>query len=238
MYTLIGKRKHIAFRDGNMYRVGDFAVLKSIEPGTIRVGLDEYSVVKSNLYDYMSTIRRKPQIITMKDAAYIVARCGIHSGSKVIEAGAGSGAMTTALLYFTAPNGVVITYELRKEFAEVATENVKRMPHEHWILKTGDVKKDVTERDMDAFVVDIPDPWNAVNMARIALSHGGCFAAYIPTYNQLEKTYLTLQDSGFGDMEACEIIKRDIHVAPNSTRPENVEVAHTGFMVFARKLTR
>ncbi|NPA75928.1 MAG: tRNA (adenine-N1)-methyltransferase [Euryarchaeota archaeon] len=237
MYTLIGnKKKYIAFRDGEMFRVGDFAVLKSLKPGKIKLGLQEYYVVKSTLHDYMSTIARKPQIISMKDAAYIIARCSVRNGTKVIEAGVGSGSLTTALLYFTYPDGRVITYETRKDHAEFAKENIKRMPHEHWTLKIGDVRTDVSEKDMDAFILDIPEPWEAVEMASKVLAPGGCFAAYVPTYNQMEKTHRTLKDYGFGDMEACEIIKRDMYVGPMGTRPENVEVAHTGFMVFARKL--
>jgi tRNA (adenine57-N1/adenine58-N1)-methyltransferase len=239
MVTLIGKdRKYIAYKDGEMYRIGDFAVLKEIRPGKMRLGFDEYEVVDSNLHDYMSTIIRGPQIVSMKDAAYIVSRCGIRAGMRVVEAGAGSGSLTTALLYFTYPTGSVYTYELRKDFAEVAERNIRRMPHAHWHIKMGDVREDVEERDMDAFIVDIPDPWNAVKMALAALKPGGCFAGYVPTYNQLERTYRTLEDARFGECEACEIIKRDIYVGPTGTRPENVEVAHTGFMVFARKLTR
>ncbi len=231
-----GKRKFAAVKEGRVYRIGDFAVVKKLEEGKITLGVHEFQVMRASLYDYMSTIKRKAQIITIKDAAYIVARCGIHAGNVVVEGGAGSGSLTTALLYFTYPGGKVYTYELREDFAEIARENVMRGEFsKNWVLKIGDVRKDVDERNVDAFILDIPDPWNAVEMAKKALKSSGCFAAYVPTYNQVEKLYRILKDD-FLDLEACEIIKRDLVVGELGTRPANVEVAHTGFMVFARKI--
>ena len=236
MYTLIhGKKRFLAYKKGNMFIVGDFAVLKNIKEGKMKIGLHEYTVVRSNLYDYMTTIRRKAQIIGMKDASYIIARCGIKNGFRVVEGGAGSGSLTTALLYFTHPDGHVYTYELRRDFAEMAKKNVERLPYTNWTLKMGDVTRDVTERNVDAFIVDIPEPWNTVKMAKKALRSGGCFCSYVPTYNQMEKVYHTLEDSGFIDMEASEIIKRDMHIGKLGTRPENIEVGHTGFLIFGRK---
>ena len=237
MFVLMdGKRRYLAEKVGEMYKVGDFAVVRGLREGELQLGLKRYHVLRANLYDYMSTLKRKAQIINIKDAAYIIARCGIRSGYRVVEGGAGSGSLTTALLYFTSPNGKVYTYELRKDFAEFAKKNVGRCQFsENWVLKIGDVRKDVEERDVDAFIVDIPDPWNAVEMAYEALKTSGCFAAYIPTYNQLERVHREMKKY-FVYMEACEIIKRNIVVGEVGTRPDNVEVAHTGFMVFGRKI--
>ncbi len=237
MFTLFNNRKrYIAWKKGDKYVVGDFAVLRNLHEGKIKIGLKEYISMKSNLYDYLSTIRRNAQIIDIKDSSYIIARCGIRAGSVVVEGGMGSGALTTALLYFTYPSGRVFTYERRKDFAEFAKNNVERIEHEHWTLKHGDVTKDVEEREVDAFVVDIPEPWNAVDMAKKALKRGGCFSSYVPTFNQMEKVYKKMEEEGFMDMEACEIIKRGMHVGELGTRPDNIEVGHTGFMIFGRKI--
>ncbi len=219
-----------------MYRVDDLAVLRDIKEGRIRIGLGEYAVVKSNIMDYLETINRKAQIIGPKDASYIIFHCGIRAGSTVVEGGVGSGALTMALLYFTYPGGHVFTYEKRKDFAEFARRNVQRGEYSHWTLKIGDVTRDVSERDVDAYILDIPEPWLGVDMAIKALRSGGCFAAYVPTYNQLERTYKDLKKSGFIELKAVEIIMRGIHVGPLGTRPENIEVAHTGFIVFGRKV--
>lgn len=237
MYTLIdGKRRYLAKKNG-MYRVGDFAVLNDLQEGKMRIGTREFYVLRSNLYDYVETINRKAQIITLKDSSYIIARCGIRSGMRVVEAGAGSGAMSMALLYFVHPDGAVYTYELREDFAKIAKENVERVGLEkNWKLKIGDVRYDVEEREVDAFILDIPDPWNAIVMASKALRPSGCVAAYVPTYNQVERVYREMVARDFVDLEACEIIKRDIVVGELGTRPDNVEVAHTGFMVSGRKL--
>ncbi|MCD6370820.1 MAG: tRNA (adenine-N1)-methyltransferase [Thermoplasmata archaeon] len=237
MYILTdGKRKYAAVKRGDVYRINDLGVVKNLDVGKTKLGLREFLVLPANLNDYMSTLRRKAQIIVLKDAAYIIARCGIRAGSVVVEGGAGSGSLTTALLYFTYPSGKVYTYEMREDFANIARENVSRGEFsKNWVLKIGDVRKDVIERDVDAFILDIPDPWNAVDMAREALRVSGCFAAYVPTYNQVEKVYRALEKN-FVDLEACEIIKRELVVGELGTRPDNVEVAHTGFMVFGRKI--
>ena len=234
--VLDGKRRYLARKNG-MYHIGDFAVLKELKEGRAKLGTREVYVLRSNLYDYISTLKRKAQIIALKDAAYIIARCGIRSGWRVVEGGAGSGAMSLALLYYTYPDGKVYTYELRDDFAAIAKKNVENAGLQaNWILKKGDIRKDVEERDVDAFILDIPEPWEAVDMAKKALRQSGCIMAYIPTYNQLERVYRKMKSVGFVDLEATEIIKRDILVGEMGTRPDNVEVAHTGFMVFGRKL--
>ena len=238
MYTVLrGRKRYLARRDEDVFRIDDFAVVNKLETGRVKMGTQEVVVLESNLNDYLLTLRRKAQIITLKDSAYLIARCGIRSGMRVVEAGAGSGALSTVLLYFLHPDGELYTYELREDFARIARENVERMEHgARWELKIGDVRSDVEERDVDAFILDIPEPWEAVEMAKEALKKSGCFAAYVPTYNQLERTYRALEDAGFVDLEACEVLKRDIVVGPLGTRPANIEVAHTGFMLFARKV--
>ncbi len=236
MYTLIqGKRRYVAYKKGNLFVVDDFAVLKNMKEGKMKIGLHSYTVIRSSLYDYMATIRRKAQIIGIKDVSYIITRCGIRSGSHVVEGGTGSGSLTTALLYFTHPNGYVYTYELREDFAEIARKNVERLPFGNWTLKIGDVTKDVAERNLDAFIVDIPESWKAIDIAKKSLRNGGCFCSYVPTYNQMEKVYRSLNKAGFIDLEATEIIKRDMHIGKLGTRPENIEVGHTGFLIFGRK---
>jgi len=237
MFTLLhGKKRYLAKKNG-MYKVEDFGVVKDLKEGKIKLGTKEFFVLRSNLYDYFETLKRKAQIITLKDAAYIIARCGIHSGMRVVEGGAGSGAMTTALLYFVYPSGKVYTYEVREDFAEIAQKNVERSQFsKNWELKIGDIRKDVKERDVDAFILDIPDPWNAVEMAKISLRSSGCLAAYIPTFNQMERVYKEMMNQNFVDLEACEIIKRNMVIGEGGTRPDNIEVAHTGYIVFGRKI--
>jgi len=237
MFTLIGGKKRYLARKDEMYEIGDFAVLKNLGEGKIKIGTREFFVLRSNLYDYMETIKRKAQIITLKDAAYIIARCGIRSGFRVVEGGAGSGAMSIALLYYVYPDGRVYTYELREDFAEMAKKNIEKVDlSKNWRLKIGDIRRDVEERNVDAFILDIPDPWNAVEMAKKTLKNSGCLAAYIPTFNQMERMYKEMRNQGFMDLEACEIIKRNMVIGELGTRPDNVEVAHTGYMVFGRKI--
>jgi len=203
----------------------------------ILLGDEEFFILPPTIDDFVDCMERKAQIIKPKDAAIIIMRANIRSGSVVIEGGCGSGALTVSLLRTVKPNGRVITYEIRNDFAEIARRNVERMNlQKWWTLKIGDVRKDVEERDVDAFVVDIPDPWNCVEVSKKVLKPGGIFCAYVPTYNQVEKTVKTLRANGFVEVKAYEIIEREIVVGEMGTRPTNEYIGHTGFIIFGRKI--
>ncbi len=241
---LLSPTKKFLIRITGDYEIlGDYGVVNTSRFLTakygekILLGDEEFFILPPTIDDFVDCMERKAQIIKPKDAAVIIMRTNIGAGSVVIEGGCGSGALTVALLRAVRPNGRVITYELRNDFAEIAKRNVERMNlEEWWTLKIGDVRKDVEERNVDAFIVDIPDPWNCIDAANKALKPGGVFCAYVPTYNQLEKTVKNLRDKGFVEVRAYEIMEREIVVGEMGTRPTNEYIGHTGFIIFGRKI--
>ena len=144
--------------------------------------------------EMMSSVERGAQIITPKDAATILMELNIKSGDKVLEAGVGSAALTIALLNQVRPWGQVISMEIRPEFAEKGKRNVDKAGlAEGWRLEMGDVRKDRLDIVADAAVLDMPDPWDAVDNVSTMLRNGGRFCAYVPNTNQLEEIVRQLE---------------------------------------------
>jgi tRNA (adenine57-N1/adenine58-N1)-methyltransferase len=213
------------------------------------IGLSEGTVVRSSMGEYLQIFRptyaqlipnlpREAQVIYPKDVGTILMWGDIHPGARVVEIGVGPGATTIALLRAVGPTGTVVTYEIRDTFAAMARENVARFygPAPHWRLVSGDAYEGIHERDVDRFVVDVPEPWRIVPHAAIALRAGGVFVGFIPTVLQMQQLVGALRDGGFAAIEAMESLQRFWHVTDRSVRPEHRMVAHSGFLVVARRL--
>lgn len=194
-------------------------------------------VVRPSLSDRLAQVRRKAQIIVPKDAAPIVFHTGISAGSRVAEAGAGSGALTVVLAHFVGPLGRVHTFDRREDFLDVARTNVAAAGLADRV--TFAVRDVATEglglEGLDAVVLDLPEPWAVAPAARDSLKIGGSIAAFSPTYNQLERTVRALRDAGFGEVRALEVLERSLHVGEGGTRPEFEMLGHTGFLAFGRR---
>jgi tRNA (adenine57-N1/adenine58-N1)-methyltransferase len=196
-----------------------------------------YWILPPSLIDEIETLRRKTQIILPKDAALICFYCGIKSGSRVLEAGIGSGALTLALASQVAPNGKVISYEKRKDMLEFAKGNLERADlAEHVSLNLRDVTQGIDERELDATILDIPNPWEVVKHAWKALKVGGCFCAYTPLVSQLEAVVKELRKHSFIEIHSLESLQREMVVGERGTRPSFQMLAHTGYLTFARKV--
>ena len=180
--------------------------------------------------------KRSTQIIYPKDAAFIVLNAGVGPGSVVVEAGTGTGALTAILAYLVRPSGKVYTYEIRKEILEVAKRNLRRVGLDKYVeFKHRDVRKGIDERNVDAVVLDLPDPWTVLGNAYAALRSGGVVVCFVPTVNQLERTVCAMKEHGFIKVEGLELLERRYKVLPGETRPVNMMIGHTGFIAFARR---
>lgn len=202
----------------------------------IEINGHSFWIIEPTTEDILGVLERSAQIIVSKDIAQILYKCNIRSGSLVIEAGAGSGSMSIALLNAVKPSGKVITYELRPDFAEVARKNVDLVGLEKfWTLKLDDVAH-INEEEIDCAVVDIPEPWSVTSLLYQALKSSGWFCAYVPTVSQVEHTVKSLKVLNFANIEATEILERKWIIGELGSRPETKMLGHTGFLVFARKI--
>jgi len=183
---------------------------------------------------------RQAQPIYPKDLGAILVGADIHPGARVLEAGTGTGALTLALLRAVGPDGVVVSYEQREDFLEAAkraiTDTLGGLPA-NLDLKLGDVYAALDERDMDRVMLDLPEPWQAVPAAKLALRPGGIVFAHCPNVSQVQRFFDCLREvRGFGMLEAYEVLQRGWTVRGRSMRPSHRMVAHTGFLCFARRL--
>ncbi|HEX5497565.1 MAG TPA: tRNA (adenine-N1)-methyltransferase [Mycobacteriales bacterium] len=202
-------------------------------------GGTQYLAVRPLLADYVLSMPRGAQVVYPKDAAQIIAMGDIFPGAHVLEAGAGSGALTCSLLRAVGDHGRVTSYERRPEFAEVARVNVERFfggPPPAWTLRVGDAV-DAAERDLDRVVLDMLSPWDLLGTVATALAPGGVVVGYVATVPQLSRFVECLRGhGGFTEPSAFETLVRPWHVDGLAVRPDHRMVAHTAFLVTARRL--
>jgi tRNA (adenine57-N1/adenine58-N1)-methyltransferase len=193
-------------------------------------------ILEPTTEDILEFLERSAQIVSSKDIASILYKCNIRSGSVVVEAGAGSGFMSIALLNAVRPAGKVITYELRSDFAELSRKNIELAGLEkYWTLKLEDIAN-ISEKDLDSVIIDIPEPWIAVPAIQSALKSSGWISAYVPTVAQVERTVKSLKSHNFINVEVKELLERKWVVGEMGSRPETQMLGHTGFLIFGRKV--
>lgn len=202
----------------------------------LEVGSLSFVILKPSLNDLLSVIERKAQIITAKDSYLIPLHLDINCGSLVVEGGVGSGALTLVLLKSVSPHGKVFSYELRNDHAEVAQRNVEMSGLAScWELHLGDVCKEELPLGVDAVVLDMPNPWDALANACKSLRPGGHVCCYVPNANQLEKLVNAMRNSMLSDVYSFETIQREMVVHEGGVRPSFETLGHTGYLAFARK---
>lgn len=202
---------------------------------TSSLGVD-FVVLRPLLRDFIFKSARKTQIIYPKDIALIILFSGIGPGSRVVEAGTGTGALTTALAYYVRPDGRVYSYEIKGEYLEVAKRNLSRAGMLDFVeLKNKDVTNGIDEKDLDAVILDMATPWDVVPQAYKALKPCGTIISFSPTIDQVVKTVEALKENSFVDIETVECLLRGMQVERGKVRPHTLMTGHTGYITFARK---
>ena len=203
----------------------------------IEIGNKEFWVLKPSLLDKLQALKRRAQIILPKDAAHIIMNCSVESGNTVLEAGIGSGSLTVALATAVAPGGMVISYDTREDFIEHAMKNLKTAGLDKYVTtQVKDITKGIDEKDLDAVILDIPNPWEVVDHAWNTLRPGGYFCTYSPLISQVEQTVKKVRKNNFIEIKTFENIQREMVVSDYGTRPSFDMLGHTGYLTFARKV--
>jgi tRNA (adenine57-N1/adenine58-N1)-methyltransferase len=180
---------------------------------------------------------RRTQVLYPKDIGYILFQVGVGSGSRVVEAGTGSGVLTMALINAVKPEGKVISYEIESRSQRIAAGNTERAGLMGYVdMRLGDVTQGIEEREVDAVVLDMATPWLVVPHAWEALTGSGVFLSFSPTIEQVMRTVAEVEGHPFIDVETVELIMRRIIVAENRTRPETLMLGHSGYLTTARKV--
>jgi tRNA (adenine57-N1/adenine58-N1)-methyltransferase catalytic subunit len=221
---------HLGILDVSALVGGEYGVTATTTLG------DELTILRPTIEDLVMKLARSTQVIYPKDLGLIAVKLGVHSGSRVIETGTGSGATTALMAYLVQPGGMVFTYDLNPKFQAVAKKNLERLGLSKSVtFKEGDSKLGFAETDMDAGILDVGDPWEVIPSMKSALRPSAPMAAITPTTNQAEKLVAKMKEEGFVALETVEILLRHLEARVGMTRPSNIMVGHTAYLTFGRK---
>ena len=196
-----------------------------------------FFLLQPSMADLLNELPRTTQILYPKDIGFILIQMGISHGQTVMEAGTGSGSMTIALANAVGSEGKVISYEQKSDVQNLAKKNLERVGLDPRVdFKLRDIQEGFDETEADAFFLDVQNPFDYIPQVRDALKPGGFFCTLIPTFNQVEKVLHALQKNHFAFVEVCELLLRYYKTNPSRIRPTDRMVAHTGFLIFARKI--
>ncbi len=197
----------------------------------------KFLILRPTTSDLIQYLKRATQIIYPKDAARLIFELDLMDGKRIIEAGTGSGGLTLAFARAVMPTGHVYSYELRPEHQRVARRNLERLGLLPYIdLKLRDIAEGFDETDVDAVFLDARDAAKFIPQAEAALTESGIFAALQPTVNQVSDVVKALEEGNFVEIRVEEVLIRPWKPVPERLRPADRMVAHTGFLIFARKL--
>ncbi|QAY61178.1 tRNA (adenine-N1)-methyltransferase [Microbacterium protaetiae] len=245
-----GKLHTITLREG-----GELHTHRGVLRHDALVGLPDGSVVRNSsdteylalrplLRDFVMSMPRGAAIVYPKDAAQIVAQADIFPGAVVVEAGVGSGALSLWLLRAIGPQGRLVSFERREEFAEVARANAATYlgaPPANWQIVLGDLTQALPDTfrpgSVDRVVLDMLAPWECIDAVADALVPGGVVLCYVATVTQLSRVAEFIRGTGlYTEPESSETMIRGWHVDGLAVRPDHRMVAHTGFLLTARRL--
>ncbi|MCD6450209.1 MAG: tRNA (adenine-N1)-methyltransferase [Thermotogaceae bacterium] len=196
-------------------------------------------ILKPSIVEEILNLKRRTQIVYPKDLGYILLKLDIKPGDRVIDAGIGSGVVSYAIARIVGKHGKVYAYEKREDFIEKAKENLENWGVADLVeIKHRDLSEGVEERNVDAFFLDVPQPWLYIDRVWEALKGGGRFATVVPTTNQVQEALAAIKDSGFIRIEVVENLFRFYKPVPQRLRPYDRMVAHTTYMIFAVKINK
>ncbi|MGB9669329.1 MAG: tRNA (adenine-N1)-methyltransferase [Anaerolineales bacterium] len=194
-----------------------------------------YILIKPTLNDLLLETRRSTQIMYPKDIGYVLLKLGIGENQVVIEAGSGSGALTSALAWYIGDHGKIYSYDINENAQNLARKNLARLGLEKRVIfKNKDISEGFDETNVDALFLDVPNPQDYMAQVSQALKPGGNFGAILPTTNQVSRLLNEFYPFHFGFVEVCEILMRYYKPVAERLRPTDRMVAHTGYLVFAR----
>ena len=204
----------------------------------------QYQVLRPLLSDFVLSMPRGAAVVYPKDAGQIVTMADIYPGARVVEAGVGSGALSISLLRAVGVSGSLHSFERREEFADIARGNVETFfggPHPAWNITLGDFQEEVVRTEepgsVDRVVLDMLAPWECTDAVATVLAPGGVWISYVATVTQLSRTAEAIRADGrFTEPDGWESMVRGWHLEGLAVRPDHRMVAHTGFLLTARRL--
>ncbi len=196
-----------------------------------------FYLLQPGIYEILSTTKRNTQIMYPKDIGFILMKMNIVPGTKIIEAGTGSGGFTQVLALMVGQEGHVYTYERREEMYNLAQKNIDRLGlSDHVTFHQGSIEEGFEQKGVDAIFLDLPNPYDFIEQVKEALIPGGYFGVLLPTTNQITKLLIEMRRHNFQFIDVCELMLRFYQAEPTKLRPVDRMVAHTGYLIFGRPI--
>lgn len=196
----------------------------------------ELFAFEPSFIDLYRKIKRGAQIIPLKDIGLIITETGINKESRVLDAGSGSGALACFLASIAKE---VITYEIRDDFIEIVKSNIEFLNLKNIKVKKKDIYEEIDDKHIDVIILDVPEPWKALESCSKALKPGGFLVSYSPSVPQVADFINSLRkNENFVYLKTCEITEREWEVEERKVRPKSAAIGHSGFLSFARKVAR
>ncbi|HQN69044.1 MAG TPA: tRNA (adenine-N1)-methyltransferase [Anaerolineaceae bacterium] len=198
-----------------------------------------FYLLQPSLSDLIKGLKRGTQIMYPKEISYILFHMGIGPGKRVIECGTGSGGLTTALAYMVGKTGKVYSYERKAQIQDLAIKNLTKFGLQNRVdFKIGNAEDGFDEENVDAIILDLPNPQDYLHHVRKSLRGGGSLGMILPTFNQVEIILRELKLANFAMIEVSEILQRFYKTDWARLRPVDRMIGHTGFLIFGRKVDR
>ena len=196
---------------------------------------EEFFIFNPSFIDLYRKIKRNAQIIPLKDIGLIIAETGINKSSRVLDAGSGSGALACFLAIIAKE---VVTYEIREDFTEIVKSNIEFLGAKNVKIKNKNIYEEIDDKNFDVIVLDLPEPWNALENCSKALKIGGFLVSYSPSVPQvMDFVNAAKKNDGFVYLKTVEIMEREWEVEERRVRPKSKVLGHSGFLSFVRKVT-
>lgn len=196
-----------------------------------------YQLLPPSMEQLIRGVRRATQILYPKEIGYMLMKMNIGPGTRVVEAGTGSGGLTLAMARMVMPYGHIYTYEIRPEMQSLAQRNLEEVGLAEYVtFHVRDIVEGFDQRGVDALFLDVREPWLYLEQAHAALKGGGFFGSLLPTTNQISVLLRNFPSHNFGHIDVLELLLRHYKAVPDRLRPYDRMVAHTGYLVFARAL--
>lgn len=194
----------------------------------------EFFIFNPYFIDLYRKIKRNAQIIPLKDIGFIIAETGINKNSKVLDAGSGSGALACFLAGIAKE---IVTYEIREDFIEIVKSNIEFLKLKNIKIKNRNIYDEIDDKNIDVIILDLPEPWNAIENCSRALKPGGFLVSYSPSIPQISDfANAARKNENFLYLKTVEITEREWEVEDRKVRPKSKGLGHSGFMSFARKV--
>ena len=214
-------------------------IIGSKEGTWFRTSKESWVIIfRPTKYDLSLNMPRIATIVYPKDMGAIITYSNIRPGSRVLEAGSGSGSLTIALSDAVSESGQVYSYDIRSDMSQMASTNVNKYAYmpSNVDFKLGNISDHIDEYGIDSVVLDIPEPWSALPNIQSALRFGGTLLAFLPTIMQVSDLVESLRKiPEFTAIRTIEVMERPWEVGGRSVRPSHRMIGHTGFITTARR---